>query len=106
MSLPFALDHINLWLLKDEDGWSIVDTGINTKQTCKAWEQVVADFLTDKPIRRVIVTHLHPEHIGLSGWLTKRFNCPLWISEKEYEFCAMIIEITTNQIPDSAINFY
>ncbi len=106
MSLPFALDHINLWLLKEEEGWTIVDTGISTRQTCEVWEQVVTDFFGNKPIIRVIVTHLHPDHIGLAGWLTERYNCPLWISKKEYELCAKIIEITSNPIPDSAINFY
>ena len=106
MNLPFALDHINLWLLEEEEGWTIVDTGISTRQTCEAWQQIIADFFGNKPVRRVIVTHLHPDHIGLAGWLTERFNCPLWISKKEYDLCAKIIETTSNPIPDSAISFY
>lgn len=106
MSLPFALNHINLWLLEEEDGWTIVDTGISTKQTKEVWQQIYTEFLDNKPIKQVIVTHLHPDHIGLAGWITKRFDCPLWISEKEYELCAKILETTSKPITDVAINFY
>ena len=106
MSLPFALNHINLWLLEEGDGWTIVDTGISSRQTQEAWEQVFVDFLDNKPVKQVIVTHLHPDHIGLAGWLAERFDCPLWISEKEYELCVKIFETTSNPITDSAIKFY
>lgn len=106
MSLPFALDHINLWLLEDEDGWTIIDTGINSNQTREAWEKIAVDFLNNKPVKRIIVTHLHPDHIGLAGWMTEYFNCPLWISKKEYELCAKILEVTRNPILQTAIQFY
>src|SRR5215469_7424495 len=84
MPLPFALDHINLWLLEDGAGWTIVDTGIATAQTRTAWEQVFAERLGGLPIVRVIVTHYHPDHIGLADWLTGRWQVPLWIAEKEW----------------------
>lgn len=106
MSLPFALDHINLWLLEEEEGWTVVDTGISTRQTKEVWEQIFIDFLGAKPIKQVIVTHLHPDHIGLAGWFSERFECPLWISKKEYELFTKIFETTSNPIPDSAIEFY
>ena len=72
MPLPFALDHINLWLLRDRDvesgreGWAIVDCGIASDATRAAWEQVFANELQGLPVLRVIVTHMHPDHIGLS----------------------------------------
>ncbi|MBX3695103.1 MAG: MBL fold metallo-hydrolase [Steroidobacteraceae bacterium] len=69
MPLPFALDHINLWLLRDRDvesgreGWAIVDCGIASDATRAAWEQVFANELQGLPVLRVIVTHMHPDHI-------------------------------------------
>lgn len=102
MALPFALDHINLWLLRDEidgpngkrQGWSIVDCGIANDATRAAWEQVFANELQGLPVLRVIVTHLHPDHIGLAAWLTERWTtpeheCRLWISGTDYNGARM-----------------
>jgi len=106
MSLPFTLDHINLWLLEDDTGWTVIDTGISTKEIRGSWQQVIKQHLKNKPIKRVIVTHLHPDHIGLAGWLTEQFQCDLWISQKEFQLCQSIIETTSKAVPDWAINFY
>ena len=87
--LPFALDHINLWLLRDRDeagreGWLIVDCGIANDPTRAAWEQIFANELQGLPVLRVIVTHMHPDHIGLAHWLTERWGVRLWISATDY----------------------
>ncbi len=92
MRLPFALDHINLWLLRDHEdmaegrreGWAIVDCGIDNDETRAAWEQVFANELQGLPVLRVICTHMHPDHIGLAHWLTERWNCRLWISATDW----------------------
>jgi len=84
MPLPYALDHINLWLLRDGDGWTIVDCGLNTDATRDLWEQLFASLLADAPVRRVIVTHYHPDHFGLAGWLTRRFDVELWMTQGEF----------------------
>lgn len=84
MPLPFALDHINLWLLRDEAGWTIVDCGLNSQPTRELWERIFEWALPQGPIRRLIVTHYHPDHFGLAGWLTRRFQVELWMSESEY----------------------
>jgi glyoxylase-like metal-dependent hydrolase (beta-lactamase superfamily II) len=84
MPLPFALDHINLWLLADGPGWTIVDTGYAMPRTKELWEQVFAEQLRGLPITRVIVTHYHPDHIGLADWLTQRWRAPLFTTEKEW----------------------
>ena len=101
MPLPFALDHINLWLLEDavedgvEDGvedqagWSAVDCGVATDATRAAWDQVLAG-LPGQRLLRVFATHCHPDHVGLSGWLCGRFGAPLWMSTGEYGFARMM----------------
>jgi len=90
MPLPFKLDHINLWLLADDDGWTIVDTGIAREEVRDAWERVFADRFADRPLKRVIVTHFHPDHMGLAGWLVERFGVPLWTPLGEWAFGRML----------------
>ena len=80
MPLPFQLDHINLWLLEDEGGWTIVDTGIGNGQTRKLWETIIHD----KTAKRVIVTHYHPDHAGNAAWLCQRLGAELWMTQGEY----------------------
>jgi hypothetical protein len=89
MALPFALDHINLWLLRDEiegrEGWTVVDCCITHDDPSAAMgNQVLRHELEGLPILRVIVTHMHPDHIGLAHWLCERWNAPLWISATDY----------------------
>ena len=84
MKLPFALDHINLWLIEDGEGWTAVDTGFSLPETQAAWQQIFAAELDGRPIRRVIVTHYHPDHIGMAHWLCDYWQAPLWITEKEW----------------------
>jgi len=90
MPLPFKLDHINLWLLDDEDGWTIVDTGIARDNVKEAWERVFAARFDGRPLKRVIVTHFHPDHMGLAGWLTERFGVALWAPLAEWAFARML----------------
>lgn len=98
MGLPFALDHINVWLLRDADGerqgWSIVDTGIDDAATRAAWENVFATRLDGLPVLRVIVTHMHPDHIGSAHWLCERWNARLWISATDFGVARMASSAT------------
>jgi glyoxylase-like metal-dependent hydrolase (beta-lactamase superfamily II) len=80
MPLPFALDHINLWLLEDGADWTAVDTGIAIEPVRQAWQEV----LGDRRLVRQIVTHFHPDHLGLAAWLEERTGAPLWITQGEY----------------------
>ena len=90
MPLPFALDHINLWLLEDGPGWAIVDTGYATAETKSLWRRIFGEHLGRLPVTRVIVTHYHPDHIGLADWLTRRCRVPLWITEREWLYARVM----------------
>ena len=72
--MPGGLDHINIWLLEEEGGWTVVDTCMKLDSAKAQWEQLFDGFMQGKPILRVICTHLHPDHIGLAGWLCERFG--------------------------------
>lgn len=93
MPLPFALDHINLWLLRDEidgrEGWTIVDCGIARDEVKALWEQVFERALQGLPVLRVLVTHMHPDHVGLADWLCRRWQAPLWMSMTDYMTAAL-----------------
>ncbi|MFM2240277.1 MAG: hypothetical protein RJA69_1651 [Pseudomonadota bacterium] len=88
MGLPFALNHINLWLLRDEldgqPGWTVVDCCIDRPDSRAQWEGIFLQAMQALPILRVIVTHMHPDHIGLAHWLCERFQAPMWISATDF----------------------
>ena len=68
LPLPTPLDHVNVYALDDGDGWTVIDTGFDGRTTRAIWQAVLAGPLAGKPVRRVVVTHYHPDHIGLAGW--------------------------------------
>ncbi len=68
LPLPMALDHVNVYALDDGDGWTVVDTGFASNRARTIWQALMAGPLAGRPVRRVIVTHYHPDHIGLAGW--------------------------------------
>lgn len=84
MPLPFVLNHINLWLIEDGDGWTIVDCGFATDEARGYWEQIFARHLNGKPVKRVIVTHFHPDHIGLCDWLCQKHQAMPWMTKSEF----------------------
>ena len=84
MPLPMALDHINLYLLEDHDGWWVVDTGIAIGETQELWEQIFSRHLRGKPVKAVISTHYHPDHIGMAGWLCEKWQVPFYMTQGEY----------------------
>lgn len=84
MPLPFALDHINLWLLEDGDGWTIVDTGYGGPATWELWERLLAGAMGGRPVKRIVVTHFHPDHVGSAAWLQQRTGAALWMTTSEF----------------------
>ena len=116
MALPFALDHINLWLLRDEvdgpdggakvQGWTVVDCCISRDESKAQWERIFATQLDGLPILRVIVTHMHPDHIGLAHWLCARWNAPLWISATDYNVARMASRSTVGFGGEDTANFF
>jgi len=84
MPLPFALDHINLWLVEDGDGWTLVDTGYGVEATWALWEQHFEHAMRGRPVKNIVVTHYHPDHVGSAAWLVERTGAPLWMTAAEF----------------------
>jgi glyoxylase-like metal-dependent hydrolase (beta-lactamase superfamily II) len=82
--LPFLLNHVNVYLIEDDGGWAVLDTGLGNDVTKAAWEGLLAGPLAGRRITKLICSHYHPDHLGLAGWLTERFGCPLWMSRVEF----------------------
>jgi glyoxylase-like metal-dependent hydrolase (beta-lactamase superfamily II) len=106
MPMPFALNHINVWALEDDGGYAIVDTGMRTPDTVEAWRKLFAEGLGGRPVTRVFVTHMHPDHVGLAGWITRRFGCRLWMSRLEYFSARMLLTDTGREAPQDGVDFY
>jgi glyoxylase-like metal-dependent hydrolase (beta-lactamase superfamily II) len=115
MALPFALDHINLWLLRDRldgrEGWTVVDCCIARDEAKAQWQQVFDSQLQGLPILRVIVTHMHPDHLGLANWLCERWStpeheCRLWISATDYNAARLASQSTTAFGGEGAAGFF
>jgi glyoxylase-like metal-dependent hydrolase (beta-lactamase superfamily II) len=99
MPLPFKLNHINLWLLDDGDGWTIVDTGVQNDEIKACWETIAEKHFVEKPVKRVIVTHFHPDHVGLAGWLCEKHGVELTMTLAEWTQT----RLNTLETPESKI---
>jgi glyoxylase-like metal-dependent hydrolase (beta-lactamase superfamily II) len=106
MPLPYALDHINLWALDDGTGWALVDTGVRTDETAAVWRELFASAPDSRPLTRVFVTHMHPDHVGMAGWLTRKFGVRLWMTRLEYLTCRVMVSDTGREAPADAIRFF
>jgi len=88
LPLPFALDHVNVWLLRDtfngRDGWTLIDCGVARDEVRAQWEQIFRDCLDGLPVVRVLVTHMHPDHVGLADWICQRWQAPLWMTMTDF----------------------
>lgn len=101
MPLPFSLNHINLWLLKDGDRWAIVDTGVGTSETKDHWHAVFAGTMGGNPASQVIATHMHPDHVGCAGFLARHFDIDVWMPRDEYMMCRILVADTGRDAPEA-----
>ena len=76
MPLPMSLNHINLYLLEGEKGWTVVDTGIRGPETRDLWQEIFDNALQGKPVDQVLCTHMHPDHTGQAGFISEYWHAP------------------------------
>lgn len=106
MPMGGKLAHINVWLLRDYDGWTVVDTGIYSEDVKKHWLEIFAKHLEGKRVTRVIATHMHTDHTGLAGWICRHWDCELWMSRSDFYMCKVMAADGPSDVPEDAIRFY
>ncbi|MEH6526743.1 MAG: MBL fold metallo-hydrolase [Sneathiella sp.] len=107
MPIPIkGLDYINLYLIEDDNGWTMVDSGFNSDRIKELWEIIFETKLKGKPVTRLICTHFHPDHMGLAGWITDRWNIPLTMTFGEWTFGRMLYLEAADETPEFVIDFY
>jgi glyoxylase-like metal-dependent hydrolase (beta-lactamase superfamily II) len=107
MPLPFqGLDHINLYVLDDGEAYTLVDSGLATDEARAIWRQLFDGPLSDKPVGRIVITHFHPDHAGLAGWLSDETGAPIWMTRNEFFFARTFQLDATPKAPEAAIIFF
>ncbi|MCA0243962.1 MAG: MBL fold metallo-hydrolase [Proteobacteria bacterium] len=109
LPLPAAkAAHINCWALRDGDGWAVVDTGMFAPVCVDAWNALLAadGALDGQPLTRVFATHMHSDHVGMAGWLTRRANCELWMTRTEYLSARLNVADAEREAPEPVLAFY
>lgn len=91
LPLPMALSHINIYVFDDGDGWTVIDTGLDTAKTRALWTKILNGPLAAKPVKRVIVTHHHPDHVGLAGWFQTEHGAELWTTRTAWLLTRMLV---------------
>lgn len=106
MPMPIALDHINVWLIRGDTGWTIVDTGLNTDACRALWERIAAERLDGLPLQALVCTHMHYDHAGLAYWLCEKFEIPLYMTHGEYFTMRVLGEPPPDPLPAAQQLFY
>ena len=106
LPLPMKLDHVNVYALDEGDSWTIVDAGVKSRKSVAMWEAILAGPLRGKPVGRVILTHYHPDHVGMVGWLMERFGAENWTTRTTYAFARMLMLDIEDRPSPQAVAFW
>ena len=106
LPLPMKLDHVNVYALDDGDGWTLIDTGMSSRKTRAIWDSLMAGPLAGKPVRRVVVTHHHPDHVGNAGWFQSEHGAELVTTRTSWLFARMLLLDVQSEWPAETVAYY
>ncbi|KAA3655794.1 MAG: MBL fold metallo-hydrolase, partial [Calditrichaeota bacterium] len=106
MPLPFLPAYVNCWLLENDDGFTLIDTGVNNAKTRNLWEDILKKYCNVKPLRQLIVTHYHPDHIGLAGWFVEKYDVQLMMTQIEWLYARSLFLLSDETLGDLMVDFY
>ncbi|CUH54241.1 MBL fold metallo-hydrolase [Shimia marina] len=106
LPLPMKLDHVNIYALDDGDSWTVIDTGFDSRKSRVIWQKLLDGPLAGKPVGRVVVTHHHPDHVGLAGWFQTEHGASLWTTRTAWLFARML-QLDEQAVPrQETLDFY
>lgn len=106
LPLPMRLNHVNIYVLDDGESWTVIDTGMFSKRGCALWERLMSGPLAAKPIKRVILTHHHPDHVGSAGWLKSEHGAEIWATRTAWLLARMLTLDVQESYPPESVEFY
>lgn len=106
LPLPMKLDHVNVYALDDGDGWTLIDSGMASRKSRAIWESLIAGPLGGRPVRRLAVTHHHPDHIGLAGWFQSEHGAELLTTRTAWLFARMLTLDVEETWPAETLAYY
>lgn len=106
LPLPFKLDHVNIWLLDDGAGWTVVDTGLASEVNRDAWARLRRGVMAGRPITRIVVTHFHPDHVGLAGWLCAEDEAPLHMTRTEWLTARLLVADQGEAMTEMRLDYF
>lgn len=106
LPLPMKLDHVNCYALDDGDGWTVIDTGFGSKSTRRMWEEFMAGPLKGRPVKRVVMTHHHPDHVGNVGWFQSEHGAELVSTRTSWLFARMLFLDDQPRPPEETLAFW
>ncbi|OSP55665.1 MBL fold metallo-hydrolase [Pseudoruegeria sp. SK021] len=106
LPLPMALDHVNVFAFADPDGWTLIDSGINTRRCRESWQTLLEGPLSGMPVRRIVLTHHHPDHVGLAGWFQTDHGAELIATRTAWLTARMLTLDRQDQLTPAAEAFY
>ena len=106
LPLPMKLDHVNIYVLDDGDGWTLIDTGMKSRKVQGMWQHLLDGPLRSKPVKRVVATHHHPDHIGFHGWFVEQFGAEYVSTQVAYLTARMLTLDVQDSYSPGQIDFY
>jgi glyoxylase-like metal-dependent hydrolase (beta-lactamase superfamily II) len=106
LPLPMKLDHVNVYALADDDGWTIVDTGFYSRRSVKLWQKIMAGPLGGKPVARVVLTHHHPDHVGMAGWFKREHGAEIIATRTAWLMARMLTLDVQDVYTPEAMAYY
>lgn len=104
LPVPGPLGHVNVWALGEGDGVTLIDCGVHVPAVTALWRDRLLPAL-GRPVKRIIVTHLHPDHVGCAGWLAARLDCPIWMTPAEHQGAWALVAAARSEVPDAFTAF-
>lgn len=106
LKLPMLIDHVNIYILEGANDLTIVDTGLNADECKSAWQDILRNNFSTKPVKNIIITHHHPDHIGLLGWFCENYNVEVFASRTSWLLGRMLYFDKQNEPTKEAKDFW